>query len=208
MIHTSTSECYGTAIYTPIDESHPLQGQSPYSASKISADKIVESYYNSFGANIITIRPFNVFGPGQSARAIIPTIISQLIQSNNIEVGSTSPIRDFTYVDDTVSGFIKAAQHENISGDLINIGNSKGISIKELIYKCAEILEIENINVIVSKERNRPEKSEVFNLICDNTSAKDKISWSPSVSLTEGLERTIHFIKKYQDFYKIGKYEI
>ncbi len=208
MIHTSTSECYGTAIYTPIDESHPLQGQSPYSASKISADKIIESYHNSFGTNTITIRPFNVFGPGQSARAIIPTIISQLIQSNNIEVGSTSPIRDFTYVDDTVNAFIQAAQHENISGNLINIGNGKGISIKDLIYKCAEILKIKNININVSNERNRPEKSEVFNLICDNTAAQEKISWSPSVSLTEGLERTIIFIKKHQDFYKIGKYEI
>ncbi len=208
MIHTSTSECYGTAIYTPINESHPLQGQSPYSASKISADKIVESYYNSFGINVTTIRPFNVFGPGQSARAIIPTIISQLIKSNNVKVGSTSPIRDFTYVDDTVHAFIKAAQNEKISGDLINIGNGKGISIKDLILKCAEILKIENLKIISTKERSRPEKSEVFNLICDNTRAKDTIDWSPSVSLIEGLEKTALFIKKHQDFYKIGKYEV
>lgn len=208
MIHTSTSENYGTAIYTPIDEKHPLQGQSPYSASKISADKMVESYYNSFDMDIVTIRPFNVFGPRQSARAIIPTIISQLIKSNTIEIGSVKPIRDFTYVEDTVMGFIKAAQHENISGKTINIGNGQGISINELIYLCSKKLNIENINILNNDNRNRPQKSEVFNLICNNQYAKKTISWEPKISLSKGLDFTIDFIRNNINFYNVGKYEI
>tara|TARA_B110000858_G_C17791507_1_gene470155 strand:- start:1542 stop:2534 length:993 start_codon:yes stop_codon:yes gene_type:complete len=208
MIHTSTSENYGTAMYTPIDEKHPLQGQSPYSASKISADKIVESYYNSFDMDVVTIRPFNVFGPRQSARAIIPTIISQLIKSNTIEIGSVKPIRDFTYVEDTVMGFIKAAQHENISGKIINIGNGQGISIKELIDLCSKKLNIENINILNKDNRNRPQKSEVFNLICNNQYAKETISWEPKISLSIGLDTTIDFIRNNINFYNVGKYEI
>ncbi len=208
MIHTSTSENYGTAIYSPIDENHPLQGQSPYSASKISADKIVESYYNSFDIDVVTIRPFNVFGPRQSARAIIPTIITQLIKSNTIEIGSDKPVRDFTYVEDTVIGFIKAAQHENVSGKIINIGNGQGISIKELIDMCAKKLEVKNVEIRNNLSRNRPEKSEVFKLICNNQYAKESILWEPKIPLSKGLDLTIDFIKHNINFYNVGKYEI
>ena len=141
IVHTSTSEVYGTAKYVPIDENHPLQGQSPYSASKIGADMLAHSYFLSFNTPVAIIRPFNTFGPRQSARAIIPTIISQALSGNEVNLGSLTPVRDLTYVKDTVNGFIKVAESDNSTGEIINIGNGKGITIGELAKKILLLME-------------------------------------------------------------------
>jgi NAD dependent epimerase/dehydratase len=209
IIHTSTSETYGTAIYTPIDENHPLQGQSPYSASKIGADKIVESYYRSFDLPVATIRPFNSYGPRQSARAVIPTIISQVLTTKNqkIKLGSLSPVRDLSFVKDTVEGFIKIAASTKSIGEVINIGFGKGITIGELAQIIINQINPE-IGISVEKERMRPEKSEVMKLICDNTKAKNILNWKPSIELEEGIKKTIEFIKQNPTLYKPDIYNI
>ena len=191
-LHTSTSEVYGTALYVPIDEKHPLQGQSPYSASKIGADKLVESYCRSFDLNAITVRPFNTFGPRQSLRAIIPTVVTQALSSDEVRVGSTHPRRDLTFVRDNVSGYMAAAGRSDLGGETINIGTGKSFSIKEMIDMVSKILDKELI-VVEEKERIRPEKSEVLELLCDNSKAKDLLDWSPDYTLEEGLREVIDF---------------
>jgi nucleoside-diphosphate-sugar epimerase len=205
VIHTSTSEVYGTALYTPIDEKHPLQGQSPYSASKIGADKIAESFSCSFDLPVSTIRPFNTFGPRQSARAVIPTIITQAITSDTVNLGSLAPIRDLTFVRDTVRAFIKIAECKQAVGMTVNAGSGRGISIGKL----AEII-IQKTNpdarIICNDSRIRPEKSEVMNLLCDNTLARDLIHWEPQYSLEDGLELTISWMKKNISGFKPGLY--
>jgi len=207
VIHTSTSEVYGTALYTPIDEKHPLQGQSPYSASKIGADKIAESFFCSFDLPVSTIRPFNTFGPRQSARAVIPTIITQAITSDTVNLGSLTPIRDLTFVKDTVQAFIKMAECKQAVGMTVNTGSGRGIAIEEL----AEII-IQKSNpdakIICNDSRIRPEKSEVMNLLCNNTLARDLIHWEPQYSLEDGLELTIGWMKKHISGYKPGLYTI
>ena len=208
LVHTSTSETYGTAIYEPIDEKHPLQAQSPYSASKIAADKVVESYVNSFDINATTVRPFNVFGPRQSARAIIPTIISQILFNDKIEVGNLDPVRDFTYVEDTVNGFIKAAGNNNIIGETINLGTGQSISILELIKVCQSKLNKKELSINSNSDRSRPDKSEVYKLICNNKYAEKLLNWKPTFTFSKGIEQTIQFIEKHPNFYKINKYEI
>lgn len=208
VVHTSTSEVYGTARYVPIDEKHPLQGQSPYSASKIGADKIAESYYLSFDLPMATIRPFNTFGPRQSARAVIPTIISQALSSGVIELGYLTPIRDMTYVKDTVNGFIKVAESPKSIGEVINIGNGTGITIGELSEKIISLIEIPDLKVSVDEKRIRPEKSEVMELICDNSKAKKLLGWAPKYSLEEGLRETVSWIKEHQRIYKPGIYNV
>ena len=207
VIHTSTSETYGTAIYAPIDEKHPLQGQSPYSASKIGADKIVESYFRSFDLPVSTLRPFNTFGPRQSARAVIPTIISQALTSNVITLGSLDPVRDLTYVKDTVQGFIKMAESEKAIGEVINIGNGKGITIGDLAGQIISLLN-KTIEIRTEKKRVRPEKSEVMKLICDNSKAEAFMDWRPTYSLKQGLGETIKFIEKHLDHYKPEIYNL
>jgi len=209
VIHTSTSETYGTAIYTPIDENHPLQGQSPYSASKIGADKIVESFYKSFDLPVSIIRPFNTYGPGQSARAIIPTIITQALTTTNkkIELGLLSPIRDLTYVKDTVNGFIDIAENDQSIGKVINIGTGLGITIGDLAKKIIDLIDPE-IGIVQSKKRERPLKSEVMELVCDNTLARQLLNWSPSYSIDSGLKETISFIKDNISFYKPDRHYI
>ncbi len=207
IVHTSTSESYGTALYTPIDEKHPLQGQSPYSASKIGADKIVESYYRSFDLPVSTLRPFNTFGPRQSARAVIPTIISQALTSNVVELGSLDPVRDLTYVKDTVIGFIKMAESEKVIGEVINIGNGQGITIGNLAKKIISMIG-KSIQIHASVIRIRPEKSEVMKLICDNSKAEAFMNWKPTYSLETGLKETIEFIKANIDRYKPEIYNI
>lgn len=208
MIHTSTSECYGTAQYTPIDEQHPLQGQSPYSASKIGADKLVESYYRSFTLPVVTIRPFNTYGPRQSARAVIPTIVSQLVAGNPaVRLGSLTPIRDLTYVTDTVDGFIRAAVTPNIEGELINLGVGKGITIGELAKKIFELFGKE-VPIAEEDNRVRPEKSEVFALISDNSKAKKLLDWNPIVSLDNGLKEVIDFVRDHANLYKTSSYQL
>jgi NAD dependent epimerase/dehydratase len=206
-IHTSTSETYGTAQYTPIDEAHPLQGQSPYAASKIGADKIAESYHLSFGLPVTTIRPFNTFGPRQSARAVIPTIMTQALVGDVIRLGSLSPVRDLNYVMDTVEGFIKIAENTKAIGHVINVGSGQGISIGELAEKILKIVG-RNKAVISEDERVRPEASEVMELICDNRKAKEILGWEPQVSLEQGLKWTWRFIEENLSRYKPGLYNV
>jgi len=207
VIHTSTSEVYGTAQYIPIDEKHPLQGQSPYSASKIGADMVAESFYRSFNLPVTTVRPFNTYGPRQSARAIIPTLILQMLKDKTIRVGSLHPIRDFTYVGDTVDGFIKAAEADGINGEVINIGSNQGISIGDLTDTLAQIVGKE-ITIECEEERVRPAHSEVNRLLCNNQRAKELMQWQPTVKLTEGLAKTISWFEEHQHAYKSNLYNI
>ncbi len=207
IIHTSTSEVYGTAQYIPIDEKHPLQGQSPYSASKIGADMVAESFYRSFNLPVTTVRPFNTYGPRQSARAIIPTLILQMLKDTTIRVGSLHPIRDFTYVGDTVDGFIKAAEADGINGEVINIGSNQGISIGDLTDTLAQIVGKE-ITIECEEERVRPAHSEVNRLLCNNQRAKELMQWQPTVKLTEGLAKTISWFEEHQHAYKSNLYNI
>jgi len=205
LVHTSTSEVYGTALRVPIDEDHPLQGQSPYSASKIGADKLVESYYRSFDVQTVTIRPFNTYGPGQSNRAVIPTIITQALSGDVVRLGNLDAIRDFTYLDDTVQGFLLAGQTEFWNGETYNLGTGEEISIgavAELIFKILG----KQPKIQVEAERLRPEKSEVLRLISDNQKAKTALKWQPEVEMEEGLKRTIDWISAHLDFYKPEEY--
>ncbi len=206
VIHTSTSETYGTAIYTPINENHPLQGQSPYSASKIGADKIAESYCLSFNLPVSTLRPFNTYGPRQSARAVIPTIISQALTQDFIKLGSLTPVRDLNYVKDTAQAFIKLAESSSV-GEVVNAGTGKGITISNLASLILELMQCEK-PVVQDAIRLRPSKSEVFNLICDNRKALEVAGWKPGYSLREGLLETIDFISNYPQFYKSNQYTV
>jgi dTDP-glucose 4,6-dehydratase len=205
---TSTSEVYGTAQYVPIDEKHPYQGQSPYSATKIGADRIAESFYRSFSMPITIVRPFNTYGPRQSARAVIPTIITQLLAGKEeIKLGSLSPTRDFNYVKDTVNGFIDIARAKNTIGEEINIATQHEITIGQL----AEEL-IRQINpkakIICDEQRLRPEKSEVNRLLGSNEKIRRLTNWKPQYSLEKGLTETIDFFKNNLDKYKIDIYNI
>jgi NAD dependent epimerase/dehydratase len=196
IIHTSTSEVYGTAQYVPIDEKHPLQGQSPYSASKIGADKLAESFYRSYDLPITTLRPFNTYGPRQSARAVIPTIITQALAQNKILLGSLEPTRDLSYVDDIVDGFIKAAESEKSTGEVINIGSGFEISINDLANKIISLI-AKKVKIVSDAKRFRPPKSEVERLMADNSKAKELLGWEPKVSLDEDLRRTIDWFSKF-----------
>ncbi|HEY0089150.1 MAG TPA: GDP-mannose 4,6-dehydratase [Candidatus Lokiarchaeia archaeon] len=207
IVTTSTSEVYGTALYTPIDENHPLQAQSPYAASKIAADKIAESFYKTYNLPVAIIRPFNTYGPRQSDRAIIPTIIIQALKKSTINIGSTTPRRDLSYISDTVDGFIKIAESKKSIGQVINIGLGKDISIGELIKMIILIMDKE-IKIISTEKRKRPKKSEVMRLLCDNRKAKKIVNWMPRVSLKEGLNMTIEWMKNNTDYYNPDKYQI
>jgi NAD dependent epimerase/dehydratase len=207
IVHTSTSEVYGSALYTPIDEKHPLQGQSPYSASKIGADKIAESFHLSFGLPVATMRPFNCYGPRQSMRAVIPTIITQALRGTEIKVGSLHPRRDFTFVTDTASGFIRVAEQEKSVGEVINIGTGTEISVGDLVKKIGELVGKELV-VKQAKERVRPEKSEVQRLIADSTKAKKLLGWEPKVTLDEGLEETIKWYSENIDRFRPWEYVV
>jgi NAD dependent epimerase/dehydratase len=209
LVHTSTSETYGTAQYTPIDEIHPLQGQSPYSASKIGADKLAESYYRSFKLPVTTLRPFNTYGPRQSARAVIPTIVSQAISSTEIRLGSLSPIRDLTFVTDTAAAFIAAAESDIAVGQVVNSGNGRGISIGDLAQRILTIMGADKSHRIVSDDtRVRPEGSEVFELICANGLATRLTGWLPIVTLDHGLMRVIEYVSSHQSQYRASVYNI
>jgi NAD dependent epimerase/dehydratase len=206
-IHTSTSETYGSAQYTPIDEAHPLRGQSPYAASKIGADKLAESYYLSFGVPVVTLRPFNTFGPRQSARAIIPTIISQGLSGDVIRLGLLTPIRDLNFVSDTVEGFIKAAECPQAIGDLFNIGSGRAITIGDLAHKIVDLLG-GNKEIVAAEERVRPDASEVMELLCNYGKAHEVLGWEPRVSLEEGLSRTVDYIRNHLHRYKPQLYNV
>lgn len=208
VIHTSTSETYGTAMYVPMDEKHPLQGQSPYSASKIGADKIAESYYLSFGTPVATIRPFNTYGPRQSARAIIPTIISQIIANKSeIKLGNLTATRDFNFVKDTVSAFIKICESDKTIGKTINAGSGTEISVGDLASKIMNLLG-KKVNIICENDRLRPEKSEVNRLVCDNKLIKELTTWEQNYSIEDGLLETIEWIKNNINLFKTDVYNI
>lgn len=207
VVHTSTSEVYGTAQYTPIDENHPLCGQSPYSASKIGADKIAESYNCSFGLPVTTIRPFNTFGPRQSTRAVIPTIITQALKSDTVKLGSLTPIRDLTFVADTVQGFIKIAESKKSIGKTINTGTGRGVSIGELAELILDLVNPQ-ARIVCEQVRVRPKNSEVMQLLCDNRVAKDLAGWQPEFTLERGLSLTIEWMKEHITSYKPGHYTV
>ncbi len=205
---TSTSEVYGTAQYVPIDEKHPFQGQSPYSATKIGADRLAESFYRSFELPVTIVRPFNTYGPRQSARAIIPTIITQLLAGyEEIKLGSLIPTRDFNYVKDTVNGFIKIAESDRTIGEEINISTQKEISMGEL---AAELISQINpkAQIVCDEARLRPEKSEVNRLLGCNEKIKRLTDWEPQYSLRQGLEETIRFFRTHLDRYKTDIYNL
>lgn len=213
-IHTSTSEVYGSAIYTPIDEKHPLQAQSPYAASKIAADHLALSYYNSFNLPVVVLRPFNTFGPRQSARAIIPTIITQLLNNKkSLKIGSLYPKRDFTYIDDTVDAYIQTLKMKNISGSVYNLGTNFNFSIKELINIISKKLSKEII-IHTDKNRVRPKKSEVDILLSNNKLAIKKLKWHPKyigkTGFERGIDKTIEWFnnKDNLSLYKSDKYNI
>ena len=206
LVHTSTSEVYGTARMVPINEEHPLQGQSPYSASKIGADKLAESFFCAFGLPVVTVRPFNTFGPRQSARAVIPTIITQALTLDSVSLGSLDTTRDFTYVSDTVSGFLCAARSEKGLGEVFNLGTGVEIRIGDLAEKVIRMVD-RKVSIQVDSQRLRPQNSEVMRLISDNSRAREVIGWKPVTPFEKGLENTIAWIRQHLDLYRIGKYE-
>ena len=208
IIITSTSETYGTAQKVPINEDHPLVGQSPYSASKIAADQIALSYHKSFGLPVKVVRPFNTYGPRQSARAIIPTVISQLLKGKTeLDLGNTKPTRDLTYVQDTVNGFIEIFKSEDLIGSVTNIGMNEEISVEDLTNTIAGLLGIK-ISIKEDKQRVRPENSEVERLRCDNTKLMKNTGWKPRYDLTKGLKETISWIKNNLEVYKHDIYNV
>ncbi|MDP8213094.1 MAG: NAD-dependent 4,6-dehydratase LegB [Candidatus Zapsychrus exili] len=208
ILHTSTSEIYGTAQYVPIDEDHPINPQSPYAATKSSADQIAMSFYRSFKTPVTIVRPFNTFGPRQSARAIIPTIISQIYAgSKTIKLGNLDATRDFTYVTDTADAFIEIAQQNGTNGKIFNVGNNKEISVRDLVSTISNITK-KKIKIIQDKNRMRPDKSEVQRLVCDNLKIRKAIDWKPRVSLEAGLKKTCGWIKNNINHYKPEIYNV
>ena len=206
LIHTSSSEVYGTALQVPIKESHPLQGQSPYSASKIGADKLAESFFCAYELPVVTVRPFNTYGPRQSARAVIPTIITQALSLNSIRLGNQNTSRDFTFVKDTIAGLMKAAESTGVEGQVLNLGTGQEIRIGDLAQKIIQKIG-RPVEIDMDPVRLRPERSEVLRLLSDNTLARKSLGWEPKVSLDDGLNETIDWIKAHLDLYRIGAYE-
>lgn len=207
LVHTSTSEVYGTARQVPISEDHPLQGQSPYSASKIGADKLAESFHLSFQLPVVTVRPFNTFGPRQSSRAVIPTIATQALSSPEVALGMLDPVRDLTYVADTVAGFLAAAEKDAGIGEVINLGTGSGITIGELAKRIISMTG-RDVPIRTDPQRVRPEKSEVMRLIADPGKAKRLLGWEPRTTLDEGLKRTIEWVRANLDRFKTEIYNL
>ncbi|MGC3972606.1 MAG: NAD-dependent 4,6-dehydratase LegB [Pirellulales bacterium] len=207
VVHTSTSETYGTARYVPIDEKHPLQGQSPYSASKLSADKMAESFHLSFDVPLVTVRPFNTFGPRQSARAVIPTIITQCLVGETVRLGSLTPTRDLNYVGNTVDGFLKAATSPKAVGRTINLGSGREISVGDLAKLIGEIMG-QQVTIQCDENRLRPNNSEVERLLADNSLAAELLDWRPEVDLETGLATTINWMREHVKRYRPGVYVI
>jgi len=207
VVITSSSEVYGSAQYTPIDESHPLSAQSPYSASKIGAEKISESYWRSFGTPVVTLRPFNVYGPRQSARAFIPSVLSQVLTTDEVRVGHLDPRRDMTFVSDTVRGFIAAAATEGIEGRIFNLGGGEAFSMRELLDTIVRTTQ-RSVTVVEERARLRPPSSEVHELVSDSSAAASVLGWSSHVDLAEGLERSADWVAAHLEEYKPNVYNV
>jgi len=207
IVHTSTSEVYGTAMRVPIDETHPLQGQSPYSASKIAADKLAESFYRSYDLPVVTLRPFNTYGPRQSTRAVIPTIITQALTQDIIYLGNLDATRDLTYVSDTVKGFLCAGEAQGVEGGTFNLGVGYEVKIGELANEIISLLG-RRVEVKLDSSRLRPSKSEVERLLSDNRLARDVLGWVPQVDLRDGLLKTIEWISANLSRYRLGIYQV
>ena len=207
LMHTSTSEVYGTARRVPIDEQHPLQGQSPYSASKIGADKMAEAFHLSFAVPVVTVRPFNTFGPRQSARAVIPTIITQCLTGQTVRLGNLHPTRDLNYVANTVEGFLRAATAPGVVGKTVNLGSSREISVGDLAKLIIRLVG-RDVSIESDQARLRPEYSEVERLLADNSLAAKLLGWQPQVSLENGLCSTIEWMRNHLDRYRPGVYVV
>lgn len=205
VVHTSTSEVYGTAQYVPIDESHPVVGQSPYSASKIAADKLAEAFAHSFDLPVATIRPFNTYGPRQSPRAVIPTIVVQALSGASVALGSVTPTRDLTYVSDTVDGFLALGSCDEAVGEVTNLGRGEEISVEDLAKKVFEVVGRE-AEIVREDERVRPADSEVERLLSDPSKARRLFGWDPRVGLDEGISRTVEYIQAHLDRYDPHRY--
>jgi NAD dependent epimerase/dehydratase len=207
IVHTSTSEVYGTARYAPIDEAHPLQGQSPYAASKIGADKLAEAFHLSFGLPVVTLRPFNTYGPRQSARAVIPTIITQLLGGESVALGNLTPTRDFTYVTDTVEAFVQAVDAEEALGRVLNVGSGREISIGDLAERIEATID-KRAPIDLDPARVRPSGSEVERLCANADEARRVLGWEPKVTLDEGLAATADWIGRNLERYRVGAYTV
>lgn len=205
VIVTSTSEVYGTAQYTPIDEKHPLNAQSPYAATKIGADQLALSYHRSFGMPVTIVRPFNTYGPRQSARAVIPTIITQALASDEIRLGSLDPSRDLVFVKDTVAGFIAISESDACIGKVTNLATGQGVTIGSLVERIQRIVGRE-LPVIETAERKRPGASEVFRLLGSAKQAQELAGWQPRTSLDDGLRQTVDWLRGNLHAYKVGEY--
>jgi NAD dependent epimerase/dehydratase len=206
VVVTSTSEVYGTALYAPIDECHPLQGQSPYSASKIAADKLADAYFRCFDLPVVILRPFNTFGPRQSARAVIPTILMQMLSgANEIELGSLTPKRDFTFVSDTARAFLLSATVKSIEGEIIHIGQGVALTIGELASLCLNVTG-SRAKIVSAERRRRPAKSEVELLLCNSAKAQKLLAWKPEVPLKQGLAITAEYIRRNLGTYSVNDY--
>jgi NAD dependent epimerase/dehydratase len=205
---TSTSETYGTAQYVPMNESHPMVGQSPYSASKIGADNIGVSYYRSFELPVKIVRPFNIYGPRQSARAIIPSVIVQILAGRRqLKLGNIDPTRDLTFVKDTVTGFLEIAKQDKLNGEYVNIGMKEEISVRDLVHLIARLMKAD-VEIMSDHERIRPTQSEVERLFCDNSKLLANTTWKPSYNLERGLIETIDWLRQHQDLYKADIYNV
>ena len=191
----------------PITEDHPLSAQSPYAASKIAADQLALSYHRSYGLPVTLMRPFNAFGPGQSTRAIVSTLITQALGSEKVRIGNPKPVRDFTYVDDIAAGIIECGLAQNTVGEVINLASGQGISIGDLAKKVIEIAR-SKAEIVHEQERFRPEKAEVMELVGDASKAKEMTGWEPKVTLEQGLKYTTRFIEENLNLYKVGRYQI
>jgi NAD dependent epimerase/dehydratase len=207
VVHTSTSEVYGTARWAPIDEGHPLQGQSPYSASKIGADKLAESFYRSFDIPVVTLRPFNTYGPRQSERAVVPTIIVQALTRDVVRLGNLDARRDLTYISDTVDGFLRVGQTPGVEGETFNLGSGAEVRIGDLAQQIIELIG-RPVSLGLDPERLRPEKSEVQRLLSDNRLAFQRLGWRPRVDLRQGLSETIEWIRLNLSRYRPGEYQL
>jgi NAD dependent epimerase/dehydratase len=207
LVHTSTSECYGTALTVPITEQHPLQAQSPYAATKIAADKLAESYHRSFGLRVVTVRPFNVYGPRQSARAIIPTIVIQCLTRDLVKLGNIKTTRDLNYVADSVRAFVLAGRQPKAEGRVINIGTGVEVGIESLFHTICDVTG-RHPRLVVDDSRVRPAASEVERLVADASVARDVLEWSPTYTLLDGLRETIAWLERHLSLYRPDVYHV